>query len=391
LTGSLQIKNDMFYAVINSKDIQGKRKQKWIALNMEARGNKRKAQDKLNEILLEYEETIEGIQRNNEVIDLPEDKLFCDWMKEWVEIRKDDIQITTYDGYIHMINKHIYPYFNKLKITLSRLRAEDIQHYYNEKLLELSSNSVHKHHEVIHSALKYAVKKELVSRNVADYIINIPKKERKQIKFYTGNEIDDLIKKVKNTSIETPIILLIWFGLRRSEVLGLKWDVVDFERGTLTIDNKVVRAKVDGKIQSVSSKELKTVFSRRTFKLTESMIEYLRAIKQKQKMNMKKYGSLYNKEYVEYICVNEKGDLIKPDYLSHTFQKIILKNGLKRITLHGLRHSTASYLLDKGFRMKELQEYLGHSNYQTTADIYSHINPETKSKMVDVMADKFAI
>jgi len=381
MTGSIQTKNNMFYAVLNCRDSNGKRKQKWIPLNLNVQGNKREAQKRLNEILISYKEELNELS----------EKLFCDWLNEWVEIRKNDIQLSTYDGYIHMINKHIYPYFSKLKITLQKLTADDIQYYYKEKLKMLSANTVHKHHELIHSALKFAWKKGFVNTNVADYILEIPKKEKTEISFYISNELCILINEIKNTKIEIPAMLIIWFGLRRSEVLGLKWDSINFENATLTIKRKVVRAKVNGKLQAVTCEKLKTSSSFRTYKLNPIILNYLQNVRQRQSQNEMIYGGEYNQSYKEYVCVTESGELIQPDYLSHKFESIIKKLKLKKITLHGLRHSTASYLLDKGFNMKEIQEYLGHASYQTTANIYSHISPESKKKMVNTIATEFVV
>jgi len=144
MTGSLQIKNGVYYAVLNFKDKNGKRKQKWINTKLPQKGNKRKAEQMLNELKAQYEET--------EYIE-PSKALFCDFLKEWIELNKSKIQVTTYDNYVHMLDKHIYPYFKERCIPLFKLSPIDILRYYSEKLEELSPNTVIKHHGVIRAAL----------------------------------------------------------------------------------------------------------------------------------------------------------------------------------------------------------------------------------------------
>jgi integrase len=382
MTGSLQIKKGYFYAVLNLKNESGKRKPKWIATGLEVKGNKRKANEFLNQQIAEY-----SAKKHIE----PSKVLFCDFVKEWVTATKNRVQITTHNNYVHMLFKHIYPYFKDLGITISQIKITHLERYYSEKVSEgLSPNTVKKHHSVIRSALQTALKEELVSQNVAD-LVEKPKKKSFNGSFYNQDELNKLFKVVKGSPIETPVLLATYLGLRRSEVIGLKWNCVDFTRKTISINHKVVRAYEDGKMSVFQTDELKTESSYRVFDLEPQILSYLATLKQKQAGRKSILKSGYVKEYSDYICVNEIGDLIKPDFVSAKFKKVLAKNGLKHIRFHDLRHSCASLLLSLDYNMKEIQEWLGHSNYQTTANLYAHVDPRSKKTMINGIAGALSI
>lgn len=378
MTGSLQIKSDTFYAVLNFKDENGKRKQKWVCLNLPVKNNKRKAEQRLNELLAENAET--------EYIE-PTKTLLCDYIKEWVEASKSNVQVTTYDNYVHMLNRHIYPYFKRLNVSLNKVTPSVIKKYHTDKLAEgLSPNTVIKHHAIIRSSLQQAFKMKLVKENVAD-LVEKPKRTKYHGNFYNAEEINSLLAVAKGTSIETPVYLAAYFGLRRSEIIGLRWEAVDFTSRTITVRHKVVRAKQDGKMTIQATDDLKTQSSYRVLPLDDTLLAYLKALKRQQDSNRKRNGSSHNRAYDDYVCVNEMGDLVNPDYVTSAFEKLISRHGLKRIRFHDLRHSCASLLLALGYSMKDIQEWLGHSNYQTTANLYSHVDPRNKQNMIQGLSN----
>lgn len=378
MTGSLQIKSDIYYAVLNFKDEFGKRKQKWVCLNMPVKNNKRKAEQRLTELLAENEDTayVE-----------PTKTLFCDYLMDWVETSKSRVQVTTYDNYVCMLNHHIYPYFKRLGLTLNKITPSVIQKYHTDKLAEgLSPNTVIKHHAIIRSALQQAYKTKLVKENVAD-LVEKPKRTKYHGNYYNAEEMKTLLAIAKGSTIETPIYLAAYFGLRRSEVIGLRWEAVDFTNCTITVKHKVVRAKQDGKMTVHATDDLKTQASYRMLPLNDTLLTYLQELKVRQERNRKRNGSSHNHEFDGYVCVNEMGDLINPDYVTSTFEKIISSNDLKHIRFHDLRHSCASLLLALGYSMKDIQEWLGHSNYQTTANLYSHVDPKNKRNMIQGLSN----
>jgi integrase len=382
MTGSLQIKNGVFYAVLSFKDENNKWRYKWVCTNLKVKDNKRRAEAILSDLLTEYLETtcVE-----------PDSIMLCEYIKEWVAMSKQRVQVTTYDVYSHMLNRHLYPYFKKLGITLNEVTPYIIQKYYSSKLAEgLSTNSVVKHHAIIRSTLQQALRMKLVSENVCD-LVDKPKRTKYRGDFYNSEEINALLAVAKGTPIETPIYLAAYFGLRRSEIIGLRWDAVDFSSGTLTVKHKVVRAMKDGKLVNHATNDLKTDSSYRVLPLDERLMSYLREIKNRQDANRKRNGNCHIHEYDPYICVDELGGLINPDYVSYKFGKILKQNNLKPIRFHDLRHSCASLLLALGYSMKDIQEWLGHSNYQTTANLYSHVDPRNKKAMIQGLSSTLVL
>ena len=173
--------------------------------------------------------------------------------------------------------------------------------------------------------------------------------------------------------------------MRRSEVVGLKWDAIDFERNTIEIRHTVTCVKLDGKKQLIESDTTKTKSSKRTLPLVPLFREKLLALQQEQEENRRLCGRCYNKQYLEYICVDAMGNLLMPDYVSDSFKLILHNFGLRPIRFHDLRHSCASLLLANGVPMKQIQEWLGHSDFSTTANIYSHLDYSSKISSAEAM------
>ena len=147
MTGSLQIKSDKYYAVLNFKDENGKRVQKWVPLNLPVRGNKRKAEVMLTELINEYQgmECVEPVNR-----------LLSQHIALWIERDRPHIAVTTYNQYVNMLKLHIAPYFDPLGITVGSVTPGDLEDYYWDKVASgLSPNTVIKHHAVIRSSLQY--------------------------------------------------------------------------------------------------------------------------------------------------------------------------------------------------------------------------------------------
>ena len=160
----------------------------------------------------------------------------------------------------------IEPYFRNKPITLKDLEARHIQQFYSEKLRTVKPNSVIHYHAVIHQALKYAMKTDLVPQNVA-MKVDRPKKIDFQPVFLDAAELQYLFEVVKGTKLELPVLVAAFYGLRRGKVLGLKWDAIDFERGTLTIKRTMTSVNVGGKTQIIEQESAKTKYSMRTGKI----------------------------------------------------------------------------------------------------------------------------
>ena len=381
VAGHLQEKNDFYYIVLSYKDAAGKRKTKWEATGLSVKRNKKKAEA----LLLERRRNF-MVSTAPAEIRLDDDILFSDFMLKWLEVTKSSVQITTYASYQGMVERIIAPYFRKRGIKLVDLKATDLQDFYTKQLERVKANSVIHYHANIHKALKYAVKIDLIPTNPADKVER-PKKNEFKGSYYSADEIHALTEIAEGTKLEIPVLLASFYGLRRSEVLGLKWDAIDFDQNTITIRHTVTSCDLDGKRVLVASDTTKTKSSMRTLPLVPFMRERLLTLKEEQQENRRLCGRSYIKDYLEYVCVNEIGDLIKPHYVTESFPKLLKAKGMRQIRYHDLRHSCASLLLANGVPMKQIQEWLGHSDFSTTANIYAHLDYASKLSSAQAMLE----
>ena len=377
VAGHLQEKKGYFYMVLSYNDAAGKRKTKWLPTQLPVKGNKKKAE----KLLMETRKTFEPEEKP-----ITDDILFSEFMLRWLEVVKPTIAVTTYSSYSNMVKKVIVPYFKEKEITLTELKATDIQTFYMEQLKRVKANSVIHYHANIHKALKYAVKIELIDSNPADKVER-PKKDRFVGSFYDSDEVQRLFEAAKGTKLEIPIFLGAFYGLRRSEALGLKWNAIDFQNNTITIRHTVTSCTIDGKRIQVAQDTTKTKSSMRTLPLVPVFKEKLIALKEQQKEYRRVCGRCYDKRYLDYICVDEMGTLVSPQYLTTAFPKLLKRNGLRHIRYHDLRHSCASLLLANGVPMKQIQEWLGHSDFSTTANVYAHLDYNSKLSSADAMVN----
>ena len=184
-----------------------------------------------------------------------------------------------------------------------------------------------------------------------------------------------------------PVKLAAFYGLRRSEVMGLRWDAVDFVHNTICIRHTVTGCTIDGQYQIIAADTTKTRSSRRTLPLVPTVREMLLRLKEQQEQNRKICGQSYSREFADYICVNKLGERIQPAYLSSCFSKALEQNNLRHIRFHDLRHSCATLLLAHGVPLKQIQEWLGHSDFSTTANIYAHLDAASKQKSAETMEE----
>ena len=332
VAGHLQEKNDFYYIVLSYKDADGKRKTKWEATGLSVKRNKKKAEA----LLLERRRNF-MVPTAPAEIRLDDDILFSDFMLKWLEVTKSSVQITTYASYQGMVERIIAPYFRKRGIKLVDLKATDLQDFYTKQLERVKANSVIHYHANIHKALKYAVKIDLIPTNPADKVER-PKKNAFKGSYYSAEEIHALTEVAEGTKLEIPVLLASFYGLRRSEVLGLKWDAIDFEENTLEIKHIVTQASIDGKKVLVQADRAKTKSSLRTLPLVPPIRDRLLMLKGQQETYRRLCGKSYNRDYLGYLCVDEIGNIIRPNYVSEQFPKLLEKNGLRPIRFHDLRH-----------------------------------------------------
>ena len=381
MTGSLQIKSDRYYAVLNFRNQSGKRVQKWINLNLPVRDNKRRAEMMLNELLVQYQ-GYEAIE--------PMNHLLSQHVAQWLEANRPNIAVTTYDQYYNILTRHIQPYFDTKRITVSKLTAGDLEDYYSFKVKQgLSPNSVIKHHAMIRTALQWAVKHRYIRENVADFA-----KKPAHVRYhgnepYTITEVARLLQLTANEPIAVPIFLASFYGLRRSELLGLRWSAIDFQQGTISIFTTVVREMHSGEVRTVVRENTtKTDTSMRTLPLCQFTYQYLANLRQQQISQRELCGNGYNSNFTDFVCVDSLGDLLQPDFITHKFSQVLNKYGLRTIRFHDLRHSCATIMLYLGYTLKDIQTWLGHSNYNFTADTYIHSGAGVHEQMAQSLSER---
>lgn len=381
MTGSLQVKSDKYYAVLNFKDQSGKRVQKWICLHLSVKGNKRKAEAMLRELLTQYQ-GLDAIE--------PINTLLSQHIANWIEYDRPHITVTTYNQYVNMLNNHIAPYFNARNITVGSVTPGDLEDYYRAKVAEgLSPNTVIKHHAIIRSALQWAMKHQYIRFNPADLATRPSKIHYQANEPYSVEEVAQLLTLTQNEPIAVPIFLACFYGLRRSEALGLRWSNIDFQSGWIHITTTVVKEKIgDNVVSTVRDDTTKTEYSRRSLPLCPYTYNYFCDLRNRQLAQMQLCGMSYNQEFLDFVCVDGIGMLLQPDFVSQKFQKILEKYGLRPIRFHDLRHSCATILLYLGYSMKDIQVWLGHSNYSFTANTYVHSSKDSHIQMAQAFSEK---
>lgn len=383
VAGHLTLKNGRYYAVLNYRNAGGQRKTKWISLGLPEKGSKRKAEAELARLRAEFEPP-------KEVGDLSSDMLFADYLLEWLEIAKGRLAVATYSSYAAMIKKPVGPYFRQRNLTLRELEARHLQMFYSEMLRKVKPNTVIHYHAIIHSALKYAVKTDMLVQNVADKV-DRPKKNSFQPVFLSAEEMQKMFKALRGTKLELPVLVAAFYGFRRGEVLGLKWDAIDFERRTISVIRTVTTITLDGKQTEIEQQSAKTKSSLRTLPLIGSFREYFLQVKETQELNKQVCGNCYNHEYDGFVFVDELGERMRANYLTSAFPKFLEDHGLRRMRFHDLRHSCASLLLANGVPLKHIQEWLGHSDFTTTANIYAHLDYKSKITSAQAMETGLAL
>ena len=383
VTGSLFERNGKFTAMLYFYDESGKRRQKSVALGIPVKGNKRKAQARLEELKREF-----SLQEHTKPKE--ESPLFADFLKDWLKITAPTIERTTYQSYENLISARLDPFFREKKLRLCDVEPKHIRELHQSIFNDgCNANTVIHYHAVVRKVLQYAVKNEMISENAADKV-DRPKKGKYLAGFYSKEELATLFEATKDDSMSVVIQLAAYYGLRRSEVLGIRWSAVDFERGTISINHKVTETTVDGKHKLYAEDKLKTKSSFRTLPLIPAVRVLLEEQKEKQAQYRKLFRKSYCRDYEDYVCTDEMGKLFRPNYVTDHFNILLKRHGLRHIRFHDLRHSCASLLLSQGIPMKQIQDWLGHSTFATTADIYSHLDFNSKQESADAIAAAFA-
>ena len=338
ITGSLQIKKDYYYAVLNLKE-NGKRKVKWIATGLPVRGNKRNADAMLHNFIDEYSKL------DSAGVCVSSDVLFADYVKCWLDEQRHNLATATINSYSTIINGRIDKWFRPLGVTLRNISASQIEAFYRSILDDnCTANTVIRHHAIIRKCLQSAMKKDLILKNPADKV-DRPKKNSYTASHYSKEEMLTLFVAIQGDPLELPVTIAAYYGLRRSEVLGMRWSAINFEKKTVAVNHKVIEANVDGKFVPVGEDVLKTKSSHRTLPLIPAVEKALLEQKEKQNIYRRLFKKAYCSDFPDYVCTDELGCLLRPNYVTEHFTWLLKKYDLKHIRFHDLRHPYVKYTL----------------------------------------------
>ena len=329
MTGSLQAKRGKYYAVLNFVDNTGKRKQKWVYTGYEVKNNLRKAEAAMRSIISEYE-SAQLIYEPNILI--------SDYLDQWLTETKPFIDTVTWDGYKVIVDSHVQPYFEEHKIKLVDANLDNIQQYFDYKATHgrkdgnggLSPKTLRLHKNVLQLAFKEAMRHKLIRSNPCE-LVRLPKLERREYEWYNASEINTLLETIKDEPLHPLIQTTVMYGLRRSEVLGLQWQSIDFDTNTI-----LIRHTVSMSTKVVEKDKTKNKSSYRSFPLFSEIRELLLQLKEEEQKNREFFGDTYVEN--DYIFKWANGAMYDPSYISHKFGDLLRKYNLPHIRFHDLRH-----------------------------------------------------
>jgi len=300
---------------------------------------------------------------------------FGNWLITWLnDYKKLDLRQSTWESYEIQARLHIIPALGAL--YLQDLRPEHLQKLYSDKLKAgKSSRTVRYIHQVAHGALEQAVKNKLISGQNAAKMTTLPPLDQKEIRAMSPEEQDTFLESIKKHSLSAALLTLIGTGMRRGELLGLRWQDVDLDKGIIQIKQNLVGTK-----QGLKVHDPKTKSSKRSFSVPQLVLEILNG--HKLKMQAKGFYDADN-----YVFCSNKGNAMIPRNFNRSFTNFINSIGLVGVTVHTLRHTFATRMLEIGVPMRVVQEMLGHAKITVTAGTYSHVSPDLKRDAADKMND----
>jgi integrase len=354
----------------------GKRKQQWVSV----KGTKREAEQRLAELLH---------QIDTGTFMRPEKTPLSDFLKRWLkEYALPNLAPRTGEVYEYIIHVHLIPALGHVLMT--QLKPEHIQKYCTDKLKNgrfdgkggLSPKTVRNQYMTLHSALETAVRWGLLSRNPAD-VVAPPLPQKKEMRVWDEEETRLFLEGTRD-SVYYPIFYLFLFtGLRRSELLALRWQDVDFIYCQLYISRSMHQLKTG----EIVFRQPKSAKGNRTIALSPLTLQVLREYRQKREAESLLVDKPFHEE--DLVFSHFDGKPLIPDTISRAWDTAVRQIGLKRIRLHDSRHTHASLMLKQGIHPKIVQERLGHASIQMTLDTYSHVVPGIQQMAANRLDDIF--
>lgn len=302
-----------------------------------------------------------------------------EYLRRWIEDSvKDTVRSTTYERYEQIVRKHIAPVLGSVK--LKEVTPAHVRGLYKDKLKELSPRTVQYIHVTLHKAVKQAVKDGLIPRNASE-AVKSPQVNREEIQPLSPEHAKVLLEAVRGDRLEALYVLAIHTGLRQGELLGLKWEDVDFEAGKLRV-RRTLTTTAEGPVLAAP----KTKGSKRSVALTNAATEALRSHLDRQLEEIDRAGNL--REENGLVFASEMGKPLDRRYITtHCFKPLLKRAGVPQVRFHDLRHTCATLLLSKNINPKIVSEMLGHASIAITLDTYSHVLPNMQSEAAKALED----
>lgn len=304
---------------------------------------------------------------------------YGEFLSEWLATTQHRLTIGTHYSYSQLAKKYILPTLGKIK--LRDLNPSAIQRFYNQKVAEgVGLRTVQKAHTVIHASLNAALKMGLIGRNPDD-ATQPPKPTHKEMRFLNQGEVKRLLetsKRINDRNFALYFIAIVT-GMRQGELLGLKWENVDLEKGILNVKFSLTRLPGG----SLKMQKPKTKSSERSVKLGKESIAVL--IDQKKRLRQEEEKSNGVWQETGHVFTSSVGTPIDPTNLTRQFNHLLKEAGLDRVRFHDLRHTAASLMLNNGVDVLVASRRLGHAKPSITLDVYGHLIPSIQAEAADVM------
>ncbi len=292
------------------------------------------------------------------------------FLRGWVDGSvRPKLRPRTFQSYQMIVERHLVPALGRTRLT--RLTPDALETYMNRKLEDgLTPLTIRNHLAVLRSALSQALNRGLVQRNVAS-LVTPPRDRKQEVQPLSPEEARAFLDAVKGNRLEALYGLALGLGLRQGEALGLTWDDIDLESGTLSVRHTLQRYD-----RAYHLDEPKTSRSRRTIALPRPLVKALRGHRTRQVEERLRAGQGWEGDRWSLIFTTMAGKPLSSAVVTHGFQETLAAAGLPRQKFHDLRHAAASFMLVQGVALRVVMEVLGHSDIAVTANTYSHVMPD---------------
>ncbi len=352
--------------------VTGKRRRKYKTVN----GTKSEAKKVMRQMVYEME---------NGIAIEPSKMTVAEFLRQWLsDYCKPNLAPRSYESYKMIVEKHLIPELGNIK--LKKLKPFHIQSYQSKKLSSgrrdgkkggLSNTTVNRHNTLLSSALNYAVRMQMLPKNPAK-AVKPPREDNREMVVLNEDQIKKLLDNCEDDWIYNIIYFSVNTGMRRGEVIGLRWKDVEFNNKVVRVNQICQRIRNKG----IIFKEPKTQASRRSIAISRDLIKLLKNIRKKQNEQKLFMGEKYYTEQNLVFC-NDDGTPMNPQGVTRKFKQVAKSAGFPDMRLHDLRHTHASLLLSKNISPKVIQERLGHKNISQTLDTYSHVSPKMQREAAE--------